>query len=266
MNKTVILLLSVCVLASCKDIVEVDLRSVEPKLVIEGTVRMDAPAEVFITKTKDFDDTNDYIPVIDARVVVADDAGNTEVLQPNATGKYVATTITGVERRTYHLSVTYDDVEYTSTSYMPPRVELDSLTLFKFPLRDYYDPMVHFVDPEGEENQYYRCVLSINGIHPVLNDRLKDRLITTEYADGSIIRQPVFISFESDRDDDPIKQGDVVTVEMQCLDEGVYTYFFTLGNMENYAANPTSNIKGGALGYFGAYSYTAKDLVMEWEE
>lgn len=31
-------------------------------------------------------------------------------------------------------------------------------------------------------------------------------------------------------------------------------------------ANPTSNIKGGALGYFGAYSFTSKEIVMVWED
>jgi hypothetical protein len=96
-----------------------------------------------------------------------------------------------------------------------------------------------------------------------LRDRLKDRLISTAFVDGSAIHRPVFIGYEVDRDDDPIHQGDVVTVEMQCLDKGVYTFFETLYNVEDASANPASNIKGGALGYFGAYSFTSKDIVMK---
>lgn len=254
-------------LTACQDLIDVDLKSVEPQLVIEGVVRMGEHAEVLITMTKDFDASNEYLPVTNARVVVSDSEGRTETLQADASGRFVAATITGEERKSYYLSVTYDDMEYTSTSYMPPRVEIDSLTLWKLPVRDYPDPQVHFVDPEGEENQYYRYVLSINGTRPTLNNRLKDRLISTEFVDGNTIHQPIFVSFENDsNDDDPFKQDDVITVEMQCIDKGVYTFFDTLYDVEDAAANPTSNIKGGALGYFGAYSYTSKDIVMKWKE
>lgn len=260
-------LLSAWATSSCEDIIDVDLNSVEPELDIEGTIRMDAYAEVLLTNTKDFSATNEYPPITDAVVTISTDAGQTETLQPNADGRYVATTITGVERTTYTLTVQYEEVEYTATTYMPPRVEIDQLTLWKMPVKDFPDPQVHFIDPLGEENQYYRFVLSINGVRPVLRDRLRDRLISTEFVDGSAIVQPIFISYEADHDDeDPVKQGDIVTVEMQCIDKGVYKFFETLYNVESGLANPTSNIRGGALGYFGAYSFTAKDIVMEWEE
>lgn len=259
--------IAACSFSSCEDIIDVDLRSVDPRLVIEGTVRMGDPAEVLITKTKDFGENNVYAPVTDAVVTVSDDAGNTETLLCNAQGRYVASGIVGVERTTYHLTVKYEDVEYTSTTYMPPRVEIDSLTVWKLPVKDCADPQIHFVDPLGEENQYYRYVLSINDVKPVLKDRLEDRIISTEYVDGSVIRQPTFISFvNGGRDDDPIKQGDKVTVEMQCIDKDVFRFFETMYNSEDALANPVSNIKGGALGYFGAYSFTSKDIVMEWEE
>lgn len=260
-------LIAVWTASSCEDIIDVDLRAADPQLVIEGTVRMGEYAEVIITKSKEFSGSNEYEPIRDAVVVITDGMQNTEVLQCNPEGRYVATTITGIERTTYQLSVTYEDVEYTATSYMPPRVEIDSLTLWKMPVRDFPDPQVHFVDPKGEENQYYRYVLSINGEKPTGRFRLRDRLISTEFVDGSIIRQPIFVSYENNGiDDDPIVQRDVITVEMQCIDKGVYTFFETLHNVEDALANPTSNIKGGALGYFGAYSFTSKDLLMEWEE
>jgi len=251
---------------SCEDIIDVDLNSVEPQLVIEGNIRMGTFAEVLISKSKDFTDSNEYTLVTDAIVTISDNLGNIETLQPNEQGRYVATTIVGTERTTYQLSVKYEDVEYTSSTYMPPRVEIDELTIWKMPVKDTADPQVHFIDPPGEENQYYRFVLSVNDVRPTLRDRLRDRLISTEFVDGSAIVQPIFISFEANRDDDPIEQGDKVTVEMQCIDKDVYKFFETLYNVEDGLANPTSNIKGGALGYFGAYSFTSKDIVMVWED
>ncbi|MEL5895438.1 hypothetical protein AAE250_18325 [Bacteroides sp. GD17] len=92
-------------------------------------------------------------------------------------------------------------------------------------------------------------------------------MLSTENMDGIVIRLPLFINYEnSGRDDDHVKQGDVVTVEMQCLDKDAYRFFETLYDVGSAMANPVSNIKGGALGCFGAYSFTSKDVVMEWDE
>lgn len=267
MNKNIVYLLAllaVSVFTSCEDIIDVELRDVEPILVIEGNVRMGEAAEVRITKSINFSDPNVYPVIKDAVVTIEDNEGHREQLAYHESGKYRAATIKGVERRTYNLSVKYEGVEYTATTTMPPHVELDSLSLWKFPFADFYDPMVHFKDPEGEENQYYRFVISINGEYP----KLRERLISTEFMDGNEIHQPIFVRYEDedDDDDDPIKQKDVLGIEMRCLDKGTFTFYETMSNIEDALANPTSNIKGGALGYFGAYSYTYMEIVAEWEE
>lgn len=261
MKKIIYLITLVLFTVSCEDIIDVDLRSVDPELVIEGVIRMDEYATVLITKTKDFGSNNDYTPIRDARVLITDDAGNSEELQTDASGKYVATTILGTEKRTYNLSVTYEDRNFTATTYMPPRVKIDSLTVFSFPVSDSHHPQVHFVDPLGKENQYYRFAFAING---EWLKTLNKPVLSTEYIDGNVIHDPVFIHFEDGNDDKPVNNGDVLTLEMQCIDRGTYYFFSTLDNVGMSGSNPTSNIKGGALGYFGAFSYTRKDIVMEW--
>ncbi len=249
--------------SSCEDEIQVDLRTADPQLVIEGVIREGTTAEVLITQTKAFSDNTEYPPVANAIVTISDDAGNNEQLTYDASGKYIATTIEGVQRRTYQLTVQHDGQTYTATTRMPPAVSLDSLTLFKFPMVDYWDPMIHFRDPVGEENQYYRFIIGINGKYP----RFRERIITTEQMDGNVIHQPLFVRYEEESiEEDPIKKGDLITVEMRCLDRGTYKFFETLSRVEDSLANPTSNIKGGALGYFGAYSYTQMDIVAEWED
>ena len=250
--------------SSCEDLIDVDLRSVDPILVIDGSVRLDDVAEVLLTKTKSFSENNNYPPLTDAVVIITDDDGNREQLVSDATGRFKSTTLKGVERRTYTLSVSYAGEEYTASSFLPPTVKLDSLTQYQFPVMDYPDPMVHFKDPVGKENQYYRFVMKINGE----TRDLRERLISTEFMDGNYVHTPVFVRYEDydDDDDDPIQQGDVVTVEMRCIDEATHKFFSTLSAIDDALANPTTNIKGGALGYFGAYSYSSLDIKMEWEE
>lgn len=266
MRKFILLLtyiaIVLCVFTACEDIIDVKLNSVEPQLVIEAVMRMGEPAEVLITRTKDFDDDNHYQTINTARITLSDGKDIAELLHLNEAGRYRSTQITGTERTTYHLTVELDGSTYTATSYLPPRVELDSITLFKFPMVDYYYPMVHFVDPAGEENQYYRFVIGVNGEWP----NLRKRLLSTEFMDGNIIRQPVFVSYDDERDDDPILNGDLVTVEMRCLDEAGFTFFDTLDNVDFAQANPEGNFSGDVLGAFTTYSYTQKEILMKWEK
>ncbi|MBD8388802.1 DUF4249 domain-containing protein [Dysgonomonas sp. BGC7] len=258
----ILAVLLVPVFTSCEKEIDVDLRSIPPRIQIEGIVKQNQLATVRISQTVDFDDNSGYPFLKGAIVTISDDTGNSEVLTQDATGWYMSENIKGEEGRTYHMSVVYDGKEYTSTSKMPPHVELDSLSMYKMPVMDYAFPMIHFKDPKGTTNQYYRALLFINGKqHPDVNEFV----LSAEFMDGDVFHQflPVFIN---DDDVDPIKQGDELTIEFQCLDKGAYTFFYTLSRIEEAQVNPTSNISNGALGYFSACTAQQKSIIAEWEE
>lgn len=247
---------------SCEKEIDVDLNSVPPRIQIEGIVKQDQLATVRVSHTLDFDDNSGYPLLSGAIVKISDDAGNSEILQQDATGWYTAENIKGVIGRTYNLSVIYEDKEYTSTSKMPPLVKLDSLSMYKIKVMDYALPMIHFTDPEGETNQYYRCLVYINGKqHPDVNELV----LSAEFVDGSPIHQFLPI-FTNDEDIDPIEQGDDILIEFQCIDKGAYTFFYTLSRIEDSKTNPTSNITGGALGYFCASTVDQMSIIAEWED
>ncbi|WP_308600466.1 DUF4249 domain-containing protein [uncultured Dysgonomonas sp.] len=264
-NKYIIVLSALAVMlavTSCEKEIDVDLNSVTPRIQIEGIVKQDQLAKVRVSHTLDFNNNSGYPFLKGAIVKISDDAGNTETLQQDNTGWYVAQNIKGVIGRSYNLSVTYEEKEYTSTSKIPPLVKLDSLSMYKVPVMKYAIPMIHFSDPKGETNQYYRCLVYINGKQlPDVNEMV----LSAEFMDGSPIHQflPVFIN---DDDVDPIKQGDEIEVEFQCIDKGAYTFFYTLSRIEDSKTNPTSNIKGGALGYFSASTLDKMTITAEWEE
>jgi len=114
-----------------------------------------------------------------------------------------------------------------------------------------------FKDPSGLGNNY-RFLLAIN---QQLSRRLN--VINDKYYNGNAVRYTVF------RDDKAyIKKGDSLMVEMRNLDKANYDYFNTLNDVINSdrsaaPANPVSNITGGALGYFCAYSSTKMSLVVK---
>lgn len=248
--------------SSCEKEIDVDLRSVPPRIQIEGIVKQDELAKVRVSHTLDFNDNSGYPFLKNAIVKISDDAGNYETLIQDATGWYIAQNIKGEIGRTYNLSVTYEEKEYTSTSKMPPLVKLDSLTMYKVPVMDYAIPMIHFKDPKGEENHYYRCLVFINGKQ--LPD-MPELVLSAEFMDGSPIHQflPVFTN---DEDVDPIKQGDDILIEFQCIDKGAFTFFDTLSKIDDSKNNPTSNITGGALGYFCAHTVDEMSIKAEWKK
>ncbi|NDV93920.1 DUF4249 domain-containing protein [Dysgonomonas sp. 521] len=249
-------------LTSCEKEIDVDLNSVPPRIQIEGIVKQGQPATVRVSHTIDFNDNSGYPFLKGAIVKVSDDAGNSEILQQDATGWYVAENIKGVIGRTYYMSVTYEDIEYTSTSQMPPLVKLDSLSMYRAPIMDFAVPMIHFTDPKGETNQYYRCLVYINGKqHPDVNELA----LSAEFVDGSPIHQFLPI-FTYDEDVDPIEKGDEIMIEFQCIDKGAYTFFYTLSRIEDSKTNPTSNITGGALGYFCASTVDQMTIIADWED
>jgi hypothetical protein len=246
--------------SSCEKEIDVDLRSVPPRVVIEGIVKMDSLARVRVSETKDFSDNSGYPALKGAVVKIWDDAGNSETLVQDAAGWYVADALKGVVGRTYNLSVTYDGTEYTSTSAMPPFVPIDSLTMYKVLIMDYALPMVHYTDPVGKTNQYYRAMVFINGKqHP----DVREMAFSAEFMDGSPMHEILPI-FTNDEDIDPIYQDDEIEVEFQCLDKGAYEFFKTLGDIDNSLANPTTNIKGGALGYFSACTSDRMKIIARW--
>ena len=67
------------------------------------------------------------------------------------------------------------------------------------------------------------------------------------------------------------KVGDTITVEMNCIDDKIYTYFSALLQLSGGGGpgggitptNPPSNISNGALGYFSAHTVRVKTAVIE---
>jgi hypothetical protein len=143
---------------------------------------------------------------------------------------------------------------------MPPPVTLDSLSMYKIKVMDYAFPMIHFTDPKGETNQYYRCLVYINGKQHL---GVNELVLSAEFMDGSPIHQFLPI-FTNDEDIDPVEQGDEILIEFQCIDKGAYTFFYTLSRIKDSKTNPASNITGGALGYFCASTADRMTITAEW--
>jgi hypothetical protein len=269
--KTVInsfILLSALFFTSCTKVIDVDLNSADPQLVVEGKIT-DDPTEkpsVKISQSVNFDESNKFPAVKNAFVTIFDQTVNvTDTLKETKEGFYESLKIKGVEGRTYILTIKTQNKTLTSTALLPKKVNFDALETRAQAFFGNVDYQIipKYIDPKGIGNNY-RFVLSIN-------DKVKNDIfvLNDELSDGNVNARPLFRQRSSDSTEN-IKIGDKIALEMQCIDKNVYEYFNSLagesggpGGGSATPANPVTNIKGGALGYFAAYTKQKKTAVVK---
>lgn len=256
MRKTAISLVMGCgllamALTSCQKVINIDLNSASPAIVIIGNINdQPGPYTVTLNQTVNFSEPNSFPPVTGAFVTIADNAGTTDTLAEVGSGIYHTRKIQGVQGRTYYLTVVANGQTYTSTSTMPQLVPFDTLRVvqvhgFRAKDTNLY-PSAGFKDP-ATGNNYYRFI-------ETRNDSIKTNIfvIDDQYSSGLYINYTL-------RSDTGLAAGDSVKVEMQCIDKGTYQYLSTFylasGSSVNVTpANPVSNISNNGLGYFSAHT------------
>lgn len=248
--------------ASCQEVIDIDLNTTAPQIVVEGAVT-DAPGPytVAITKTVNFDEANEY-PAVTGAMVTISDGTMTDTLTEAGPGRYqTVRLLQGVPGRTYQLRVaTTEGQIFAAASTMPAKVPFENLEQSSLSAPGTANVTVLvpiYRDPVGTGN-YYRFVQWQNDT--LLTDfNVRD----DRNNDGIRISQPIFaLSTE-------LRKGDVVRVELQTIDRPTYKYFVALGgsggapNNESVPANPDNNFGGACLGYFSAHTVQQKALVIQ---
>ncbi len=252
------LVLFVSAFLGCKKVIDVNLKNAGIQTVITGEINnKPGPYIVTITKTVNFTSDNNF-PAVSAAFVTIDGNGVTDTLKETSPGTYSTHTIKGKAGETYKLFVSVDGKTYTSFSTMPQRVHLDSLS-FLLGRNEALYAVANFQDPPGIDN-YYQFIEYING-EKLPNGR-GNSVFSDRLSDGRYISRVIY------DDSSDIKSGTTLTVQMNCIDKPVYDYLNELqqisgsgsGFSSQAPANPTSNISGGALGYFSANTISSNTV------
>jgi hypothetical protein len=266
----VMLASAVLIFNSCQKVINLDLNTANPQLVIFGYVT-DQPGidTIKITKSGSYFNPGNYPNVTNATVIISDNMGVTDTLKQMDSGVYtVPPGFTGVSGHTYSLRALVNGKEYDASSTMPNAVTIDSVSIYSistttdsngYAVNDTnYHVRCFFQDPPGT-GHYYRLQSTING---VVMDSLDDLTITSDEFDaGTLINVRL-------RGVEPI-QGSLVTVYLMSIDPGTYNFYDVVrtiasaGNPVSTAVpqNPPTNITNGALGYFSAYTMRSETQV-----
>ena len=252
----VYLLLLLVSFSACKKVIKVNLNATSPRYVVQGNIDNQAgPYSVTITRSVNFDQDNVFPAVSGAIVVVTDVTANqVDTLTEATPGSYNTHIITGIPGHTYALYINAAGNTFTASSTMPQVVTLDSLYTQPSAFGGSHPELVPvYTDPVALGNYYQFVQVKNDTVTDNINIR-NDMLIN-----GQMIKQPI-------RGND-LNPGDSVAVYLECIDSAMYQYYYSLAQTENQnsatPANPLSNIKGGALGYFSAHTYSMKSVIVQ---
>lgn len=261
-----LLLFLVLLFSSCEKEISVDYRQVAQLYVAEGLVtqsgtaaatnRTSKPTHVRLTTTQDMTDnqTNSH-NVANATVVLSEDGNVIDTLRYWRNGYYVSDCL-GMEGASYTLDIYLDGHHFQSTSTMQAAPQFSS---FRFVWKDVLTERMLFGDLKiddikGQNNCYFMHMYR-NGVG------YRWAVMDDTHNPGGELQQLFSCTTERNLDkddDDGLKDGDKILLEVRSIDRRTYDYFYSMQVMQNSGTNPVQNFTGGCLGYFSAcnvYTY-----------
>lgn len=273
-SRTFVALTIACVtmliFSGCEDVIELPLRDVSPRLVIEGHLSERIGWSYFrISRTTNFYNPTTTEPVSGALVIVGDTSGRIDTLRESSVedGFYQFGSLAAQSGQVYTANVTVDGKSYSATTSCSQFVMIDSLDAI-------YQPGAG-VGPESDEGYrlhvYFRDSVGVSDYVRIVpyrnNRRLGDiYLYDGRFSDGNPVNYDYFLKV--------FQLGDTVLVDLFSMNREMYDYYVTLyeviateeggnGFGDVTPANPNSNWSNDALGYFGAFRVSRETLVVE---
>jgi Domain of unknown function (DUF4249) len=254
---------------SCQKVMNIDLNSASPQLVVEGNIT-DGPGPylVRLSQSVNFDEITQIPVVTDAVVEISDStSGVRETFKGSPAGIYRSVLIKGIPGHRYNLMIRTDCQVYEAVSEMPYPVDFSSLEIIRerggdspFDRGNSVNYRVNFeINDPPEYKNYYRIIVYHNG-----REISSRRVFDDQFNNGKIIAN----DFEL-RDSTDFNPGDSIRIQLMNIDKGTFNFFRTLRNaaggvsfLSASPANPISNISNNGLGYFSASSVRSRSLTI----
>ena len=259
-----VLFLTLIVFTACEKIIEIDLSGSKEAIVIEAIItNSKLPFTVLVSKTSPYFGTKTKNPVSGVIVSVRSENGKPKYFVEKAPGLYQLEKTLALAGHWYIVDVEYDSIKYSARSFLSEVVPIVEVGFSYFDGFGFFDSgykvNTYIRDPANKEN-YYRLKYYVNG--QSTDDRGEITLYSDQLFDGKEIglgqRSVVF------------QETDTLTIELQSIDKAAFNYFSTLESISGSwtqqsasPANPISNFNNGALGYFSAYSFDRKKVVIK---
>jgi hypothetical protein len=245
-------------LTSCTEVIDVDVPENTVKFVIEGSVNTEQDSSfVRITKSVGYFDNTTSTPYVTNATTKVNGVTFTHI----GNGMYKpASPYKGIVGTVYNLSVNVDGKTFTSSSYLEPMFEVDTvITYFKkgsgFVEDGYAVKYIGIDNRTPVKYTYFRF-----GFNSLIDSEGRDSIDENRILfdnKSAILNQPYEFELPFVR----LQPNDTAILIFRSIDETAYRYYFSLTNrtgggpFSTPPSNLPTNIKGTeeALGLFAAY-------------
>lgn len=245
-------------LISCEDVIKLDLKNSEPRLVIESYIDVNEQlATVLVSRSNGFYENNPITKISNAVIQLKNDKGISYAFAEVAPGRYTSNKkITTKPKEQWTIKITVDNTTYTATTKTPYPTVLGSLstkkeTYIQNENHAQYYVLAHWNSKNPIKN-YYR-VRSVNGGNSFSSDY--NHYVLTKNTDFKNRRFKVTLPYL-------FSSGTIAKIQLMSVSEEYYNYFRQLANIQNSQTpyNPKGNFDNNALGYFGIFSTSEKEI------
>ncbi|REH01962.1 DUF4249 family protein [Flavobacterium aquicola] len=256
--KYYILLLIVSLgITSCEEVVDVDLDTAPPKLVIDASIKWEKGTtgevqKIVLTTTTDF--YSNTIPVATgATIVVTNTTPSTPIpfqfIENGQTGEYVCSNFIPIINNQYSLTITYKGQTYSSSSKLMPTPVIASTEQSVKPGidgKDSYEIKFYWQDNGAEDNFYLVGAKNANIVYPEYG------VLSDEFFQGN----SMFALYR----DDELEKGDVIQFSIQGITEQYSNYMNKLLNIAgsdggNPFATPPATLRGNIFNQTNSDNY-----------
>ncbi len=226
-----IALLLTLTFSSCTDVIEVDVPSEEPRLVIEASIDWDKETignnqTIKLSMSSPYFNSNGNEPVIGASVKITNNTNGSEfIFSDENNGNYTTNNFIPVLNNEYTLEVINEGETFIAQETLKSVVDiLDVYQSTEKFLPDVLEVNFDFIDPEDETNYYLIKFQEQADLLPTLFD-FKD-----EFVNGNLIT--LFNEREKDEDinQEEYAPGDVVDIQFYGISKRYYEYIQILIN------------------------------------
>lgn len=218
MRKIVIILIFGILITSCEDVIDVNLNTAEPRLVIDASLHWNKTTTgsnqlIQLTLTAPY--FNDSIPAATGATVKITDSSNKvfNFVEGESSGVYLNNNFTPKENENYTLTIDYNNETYLATETMTSVVPIEYIEQKNdggFSGEE-IEIKAFYIDPENEKNFYLFDFFIIN------RDTASLEAYDDEFTDGNEI-----FAFYSDED---LKSGDSLIIRSSGISERTYEFF-----------------------------------------
>ena len=238
---------------SCEKEIDIDYHQSDPRYVVEASISNNG-TEVRVSRTNAMDDNNSISDINNAKVTVSSDDGEQWDIPFSRNGFYRSSKPKGQAGTTYTIEVALDGQHFTSTSTMQ---RAPTLNKFRFVWMKVASERIMFGDLRlqdipNEDNWYFMHIFR-NGIG------YRWAVMRDDQNPNKELQQLFTFFREGSNDDDLLKEGDRLYIEIRAIDQRAYDYLYSMQILDNTGTNPIPNFTGGCLGYFSAFHQITYD-------